>query len=67
MKHLIIGLVAITAVANDDIQIYLEPPIAIPHELQPIKPVPPVGTERCEQQYLCNTEEGECRWVTICK
>lgn len=43
----------------DDIEIQIKP-------LPPIAPIPPLGTEKCVQQYLCK-QNGECKWVTICQ
>lgn len=67
MKYLIIGLLSITVMANDDLDIHIEPPIGIPDELAPIKPIPPVGTEECQQEYVCSQYGDECRWVVVCR
>jgi hypothetical protein len=70
MNKLIIalaGLLALLAFGNDELDIYIEEPHNIPHELAPIKPVPPIGTERCEQTYVCDRDTQECKWITICK
>lgn len=42
------------------------PPIA-PTSIKPPKPpyIPPPGTEKCEQQYLCDNY-GKCSWQEMC-
>jgi len=47
--------------------VYIEEPHNIPRELAPIKPVPPIGTKTCEQIYVCDTNNQNCKWIVICK
>lgn len=35
--------------------------------IPPVQPIPPLGTNQCQQVYLCDSNGQNCKWVVVCK
>jgi len=67
LATLTVILLGVLSFANDDIEVYVDTPRQIPHELEPLKPIPPLGTKQCEQNYVCDKNGNNCKWIVVCK
>lgn len=64
---IVVLLMGVLAFANDELEVYIEEPNIIPHELPPITPLPPLTASQCTKSYVCDKNGNNCKWIVVCK